>query len=144
MKSMIFSVLLIVSSAVYAVSGNIQTDDSLSATTAEKGRVSRSNFTSHVENHEPVDSLLSLSNQQSVVYYFSELLFLKGQTVIHRWEYGGKVIADVKFTAGGDRWRVWSKKTLSPSSLGEWRVSILDQTGRVLATSNLLYTQASQ
>jgi len=145
MKYLMFWVLLLGNTAVMSVTGvitegDLSTDDSAMV---EKGRVSRSYFTSMVKNHEPVDNLLSLSSKQRVIYFFTELVQLNNQVVTHRWEYKGKLIADVKFNVKGNRWRVWSKKTLRPDWLGEWRVTVIGQNGQVLGTGKFEYTEAN-
>ncbi len=92
-----------------------------------KGKVSRSAFTSDVVNREPVDDIVLLDNGATSIYFFTELKFLQGRTIVHRWEYNGKVQAEVSFKVGGPRWRVYSKKTLYPSQQGEWTVIVKDQ-----------------
>ncbi len=110
----------------------------------QAGTVRRANFTSNIIEHEPVDNLLSLSNTETTVYFFTELRGFSGQTVTHRWHYKDEVLADVAFDVGGQRWRVWSKKTLLPSWLGDIHVDVLDEQGQVVSTAVLSYTEASQ
>ncbi len=106
------------------------------------GEVVRAAFTSAVVDREPVDSILTLGNGESHVYCFTELRGLAGQRVTHRWEYEGKVMAEVSFDVGGWRWRVWSRKNLRPEWHGRWRVSVVDASGRVLAQRDLAYESA--
>ena len=96
-------------------------------------------FTTAVENREPVDAVSFLSNDQTRITFFTDLRNLRGQVVFHRWQYGGDVVADVRFEVGGDRWRVWSNKTLMPEWLGDWRVSVVMESGEVLATEAFTY-----
>ncbi len=107
-----------------------------------EGEVVRAAFTSAVVDREPVDSILTLGNGESHVYCFTELRGLAGQRVTHRWEYEGKVMAEVSFDVGGWRWRVWSRKNLRPEWHGHWRVSVVDEAGRVLAQRDLSYESA--
>lgn len=146
MRLVTFIFLFALSMPGFAVTGTIPADEAvpdIKGQGVDLGRVSRSHFTSGIKNHEPLDNLLSLSNQQNSVYYFSELLNLKGETITHRWEYDGKVIADVTFKVGGIRWRVWSKKTIFSNWTGEWKVSVLNQQGKVLASHILNYTDVN-
>lgn len=147
MRLMFFTFLFVLGMPAFAVTGTIPADEVIPEIEVQKvdsGKVSRSHFTSGIKNHEPLDNLLSLSNQQNIVYYFSELLDLKGKTITHRWEYDGKVIADVTFKVGGNRWRVWSKKTIFSNWTGEWKVSILNQQGKMLTSNTLNYTEVNQ
>lgn len=105
--------------------------------------IARAQFASGIVEREPVDAIDSVfyatGNDTDQVYYFTELVGLKGKTVTHRWEYEGEVIATVAFEVGGDRWRVYSRKTLLPSMTGPWRVVILDDEGNTLQTDEFTY-----
>ncbi len=101
--------------------------------------VKRAVFTSGIENREPVDRLLSLSNNVTEVIFFTELRDLQGHRVVHRWTHGDRTMAEVGFDVGGPRWRVWSSKRLDPAWVGEWRVQVVDQDGTVLAEERLQY-----
>lgn len=112
------------------------------APSAAAGEVVRALFTSAVQGREPVDNVLTLGANESHVYCFTELRGFAGQRVTHRWEYEGEVMAEVVFDVGGWRWRVWSRKNLLPQWRGQWRVSILDENGRVLLQRSLAYEPA--
>ncbi len=86
------------------------------------GEVARGQFTSAIDQREPVDEITTLSNNADKVYFFSELRDLQGQTVTHRWLFAGKVMAEVPFNVKGPRWRVNSSKTLLPGWIGDWTV----------------------
>ena len=107
------------------------------------GTVARATFTKGVEDREPVDSVDALSTDDSKVYYFTELRDMAGQTVTHRWEHDGKVMAEVPFTVNGARWRVFSSKNLEPSWTGEWKVSVVDEAGGTLAVNTFTYEKSA-
>lgn len=109
------------------------------AAPAEAGSVVRALFTSGVVDREPTDRLDELGSDASQIFYFTELHELAGHTVVHRWEHGGEVKAEVPFTIGGPRWRVFSSKKLDPSWLGEWTVTVLDEDGRTLHEDRFVY-----
>lgn len=108
---------------------------------AETG-VSRSAFTTGIENREPVDKITKLSNDHTKIYFFTEISDMYGHSITHRWELAGEVKAEVTFNVGGDRWRVWSSKTLDPSWVGDWQVSVVDEGGNVLAQEGFSYVAA--
>jgi len=108
------------------------------------GRVERASFTTGVVEREPQDSVTSLSNDNVQVLYFTEIRDAEGDTVIHRWEWNGQVMAEVTFEVRGPRWRIHSSKSLDPSWLGEWTVTTVDASGRVLQTDAFVYEEASQ
>ena len=105
-----------------------------------RGSVVRSVFTTAVKDREPVDKLNNAKSDAEHVYFFTELRDMSGQTAIHRWEHNGKVAAEVKFNVRGPRWRVWSSKTFSPNATGEWKVSVINGAGEVIAEDMMDYT----
>lgn len=108
---------------------------------AETG-VSRTAFTSAIENKEPVSNLQSISTGVRRVYFFTELTGLNGHRITHRWEYNGKVFAEVAFDIGGNRWRTWSSKNILPSWTGTWQVSVLDEGGNIIELSSFEYVES--
>lgn len=105
-----------------------------------RGSVVRSVFATEIKDREPVDKLNNTKTDHSHVYYFTELRDMSGQTAVHRWEHDGKVVAEVKFKVRGPRWRVWSSKTFAPNATGEWKVSVVNGAGDVIASDMLDYT----
>ena len=112
------------------------------AAPTQTGTVARSVFTTGITDHEPVDSISKLGTDNSKVYFFTELKDMDGQQVTHRWEYNGKVMAEVPFQVGGSRWRVFSSKTLDNVWQGEWKVSVIDQSGGTLSVNTFTYEPA--
>ncbi len=106
------------------------------------GVISRATFTSGIVDREPIDEIRSLTNAHSTVYFFTEFSGLQGQTLTHRWSYGGETVAEVPFTIGGPRWRVYSSKQFLPGFLGTWTVTVHDVAGRELARYVLDYLAA--
>ena len=110
------------------------------APASTSGAVSRSVLTSGISDREPIDRVTGLTNNVTRIYYFTELIDLEGETVAHRWEYNGQVMAEVAFDVGAARWRVSSSKNLDPIWLGEWTVSVVDSQGNSLHVDHFLYT----
>lgn len=104
------------------------------------GTVTRSAFTSSIEDREPVDTLQQMNAMDQKVYFFTELRDMEGQTATHRWELNGDVMAEVAFEVKGSRWRVWSSKNLQPEWTGEWKVSVLNSANEVISETNLNVT----
>lgn len=119
------------------------TDAMQSSVSQAAGQIARSTLTRAIEDHEPVDSLTSLSNDSTVLYYFTDVRDMAGQTVTHRWEYGDQVMAEVKFEIGGPRWRIYSSKNLQPGWTGDWKVSVIDAAGNPLTVNTFVYTEAA-
>ena len=108
-----------------------------------RGSVVRSAFTRDVDQREPTESLQNLTNENGQVKFFTELRDMGGQTAIHRWEYEGKVVAEIEFDVKGPRWRVWSSKSLVPQWTGDWKVSVINGAGEVISEKNLSYDIAT-
>ncbi|HSW51997.1 MAG TPA: DUF2914 domain-containing protein [Sulfuricaulis sp.] len=103
------------------------------------GVVTRSQFTRDIENLEPVDSVSTLTSDVTRVAYFTEIHDMAGETVLHRWEYNGKIILEVPIKVGASRWRAYSTKTLDPAWTGEWKVSVVDAAGGTLSVNTFSY-----
>lgn len=101
--------------------------------------VARAVFTTGIDNREPVDQVSQLPGTANQIYFFTELRNMEGQSITHRWEYGGEVMAEIGFDIGGPRWRIWSSKTLMPAWGGEWTVSVVSSSGEVIASESFTY-----
>ena len=98
----------------------------------------RAHFTSGVAEREPVDRIDQIGGDRPRVYYFTEFRGYAGRTLTHRWEYRGRLMAEVRHRVDANRWRAWSSKRLLPQWEGEWSVSVVDEEGDVLRTDTLL------
>jgi hypothetical protein len=105
--------------------------------------VARAVFARSIALREPQDVLSSLDPDAQEIFFFSELLGMEGQTVRHRWELDGEVMAEVAFEVGGSRWRVYSSKRLLPGQSGSWTVSVVDGSGKLLRSETLSRALAS-
>lgn len=105
--------------------------------------VVRSRFTRAIRNREPVDDVVRLPNSVDHVYYFTEIRGMTGKTIVHRWMYHGRVMAEVRFHIGGPRWRVYSRKTLDPKQLGRWTVVVTNGSGWPLHAEMFDYVAAT-
>ena len=103
--------------------------------------IARATVTTGVIDREPVDEVKTLMNDSSMVYFFTELTGMKGDSVTHRWTFNGQVMGEVPFEVRGPRWRVWSSKNLDSIWLGKWKVSVVDEGGNVLQTKEFHYTE---
>jgi hypothetical protein len=106
----------------------------------KQSRILRMQFTSAVENREPVDNLTEFNSGTSErVYCFTELTNPPGQVVTHSWEYRGEVIGKTRLYVNAPHTRVWSSRLLTPDRPGSWTVVIMDSSGKILAERTLDY-----
>lgn len=144
-KSIVLVSGIFMTTPVFAVDGSKPeaTDHQQAAApadpTSNAGTIARSALTTAVDNREPVDSINKLTTENEKIYYFTELKDMEGQQVTHRWEYNGKVMAEVPFKVGGSRWRVYSSKKLDSDWQGEWKVSVIDANGGTLGVNTFTY-----
>ena len=97
-------------------------------------------FTTAVENREPVDQVTFVSNDVRKIFFYSDLREMAGQTVTHRWIYDGEIVSQVPFEVRGPRWRVWSSKELFEDWIGDWTVEIVGGNGEVIAAETFTYS----
>jgi hypothetical protein len=109
---------------------------------AAKGQVQKATFTTGVENHEAKDSIDSLTNDQTRIFFYAVLVNLQGQEVTFRWSYNDVTQAEVKQTPTSMRYRTNTSKTLDPSKLGTWKVEVMDASGDVLTSKTFEYKKA--
>jgi hypothetical protein len=89
-----------------------------------------------MDNGEPAGEIgpaLALRpDQTEALYYLTELRGMAGQTVTHRWEYRGEVVAERDYVVGGNRWRVFSEQPVGFEQTGDWRVAVSAADGSLL------------
>jgi hypothetical protein len=103
--------------------------------------VTLAQFTTEIEDQEPVDSISFLDTQKSEIIFFTDVQGFAGETLVHRWEYQGQVMSEVPFDVQEDHWRGWSSKQLLPDWLGDWTVSVVKSDGEVIAAESFSYSQ---
>ena len=109
-------------------------------TDVQTDNIARAVFTSNIVDREPIDDISTLSSSHGEIFYFTELKNLEGQIITHRWEYNGKVMAEVQFDVGAPRWRVYSSKKVLPEWTGEWVVTVLDDSNNILTSDSVTLT----
>jgi hypothetical protein len=91
-------------------------------------QVERSQLTSSIENREPTDDLEGLvqgqNDEMKRVYFFTQVIGLANQQIIHRWLYEGEEKAVVALNIGGDNWRTYSSKSVPSYWQGKWQVQV--------------------
>ncbi len=104
--------------------------------------VMHAQFTTGISNREPADDVSTLDSSHDQVFFFTELKDAEDQTIIHRWEFNGKTVAEVTPQPKAAHWRTWSSKKLMPDQTGTWTVEVVDDSGKVLMSKSFDYTQA--
>jgi len=120
-----------------STSNQTEQAEQTSASNIDISNITRAQFTTGIVDHEPTDNVTSIPNSSNKIFFFTDLRNLKGQTITHRWDHDGKTMAEINFNIGGDRWRVYSIKSLKPEWTGTWTVSIVDDKGQTIKTDQL-------
>lgn len=106
------------------------------------GYVTLAQFTTEMEDGEPMNSIAFLDNEQREIIFFSEAEGFAGTQLIHRWEYKGQVMVEVPFEVDADPWQGWSSKQLMPEWVGDWTVSVVKPDGEVIAAESFSYSKS--
>jgi hypothetical protein len=117
---------------------------------ASPGQVARAQFTTGIDGSEPVNSVRSVFSTDGQVfsldgrplerlYYFTEIENMQGETVTHRWEHEGEVVAETSFDIAANSLPIYSSENLPPAMPGEWRVVVTDGQGNVIRTDRFSY-----
>lgn len=103
------------------------------------GSVATATFTSQVADGAPVDYRETFENTTRVVFYYTEVLNLHGQTIKHRWKLDGKVMQEVPIAVRREREAVWSKSDMQPEWTGAWTVEVVNGRGEVIQVDSFAY-----
>lgn len=103
--------------------------------------VARLILTSGIKNREPVDDLGTKidGNLEQTIYVFSDIRNMAGQRLTHRWLLNGREVAKINLAIGGIRWRTYSRKTITPEMVGQWRIELLNSDGDLLTSHKFDY-----
>jgi len=99
-------------------------------------RVVRALLTTGVENKEPLDVIGSPvivnKNKATGLFYFTEIIDMKGEDLYHRWLWNDKLIYNREINILGNRWRTTTSKKIPYSKAGNWSVRLVNNEGIVL------------
>ncbi len=97
--------------------------------------VARAVLVSEINNKDPVGEiilpLVVKKDQASGVFYFTEIINMKGKTLFHQWQRDGNLVYERKVKILGNRWRVSTSKLITYSKTGTWTVRLVDRQGVV-------------
>lgn len=103
---------------------------------AVRGRVVRAVLASDVAGNEPVDALtspLTLSRKKPTwIYYFLELVDMKGMGVYHEWRLDGRLVSRKKVNISENFWRTASRQVFRHTTRHNWTVRLVAEDGSVL------------
>ncbi|MCK5121765.1 MAG: DUF2914 domain-containing protein [Methylococcales bacterium] len=99
-------------------------------------RIARALLTTKLNNKEPVDKItppvIVNKSQATGIYYFTEIINMKGHALYHQWLWNDNIIFKRKINILGDRWRAATGKLITYAKQGVWRVRLVDKQGVIL------------
>lgn len=99
-------------------------------------QVVRARLTHKIAKNEPGSPIslpLKINRKEAIgVYYFAELKGMKGQTVYHEWLLNDNTVSRKKVNISSDPWRTSSKQAITYTMNNDWKVRIVDDSGKVL------------
>jgi len=100
-------------------------------------RISEIVITSKIVKGKPIDSIKRLSSgTDKNLYCFTRTVAPAGaETKIrHVWYNGADKAGEFELPVKGEKWRTYSKKLIQKGLAGDWRVEVLDSSGKLLKT----------
>jgi len=99
-------------------------------------RIARALLTTGISNKEPLGIIASpvivSKNKATAVFYFTEIVDMKGLYLYHRWLWNDQIQYNRKINILGDRWRAATSKTISYAKAGNWSVRLVNNGGIIL------------
>jgi len=107
------------------------------------GNLAKAQFTTHINKHNPVDNIRRLDTGFKSVYFFVDVRDCNGCDIEHEWWYKGRKVGSVEGEIKSDRYRWWSKKTLTKDFLGDLTVKVI-LDGNEVYSKTVTYYKASR
>lgn len=92
-------------------------------------------ITSKLVKGKPIDSIKRLSSgTDKNLYCFTRTVAPEGfeGNIKHLWYKGDEKVGDYTLPVKGVKWRTYSKKAIQKGWAGDWRVDVVDESGRLL------------
>jgi len=123
---------------------NAETKKPASGAVTDSTHIKRATFTDAIVDREPGLIIDQLTTDVERVYFFTEVVDMAGAQIKHQWIYKDEVVVEVPIQIGGPRWRCYSSKKLLPSWVGEWKVAVVDETGKKLYEDKFAYVAPTE
>ncbi|MBS3953980.1 MAG: DUF2914 domain-containing protein [Methylomicrobium sp.] len=113
-----------------------QVESRASAPSSQKQyKVARALLTSGIHDNQPMDEVVSpirvAKSKATGIFYYTELVNMKGLKLYHQWLHDGKEKLRTPLLVKQDHWRVSTSKLFTPAAEGSWSVRLIDQQGKI-------------
>ncbi len=98
--------------------------------------VTRALLAKGIYRKEPVGNiefpLVLNKTEAKSVFYFTEIIDMKGKYLYHQWLRGNQLVYKRKINILGNRWRASTSKLIPYSKAGDWTVRLVNKQGVIL------------
>jgi hypothetical protein len=94
-------------------------------------------ITSKIVKGKPIDSIKRLSSSTDKnLYCYTRTAAPAGtdSSIKHIWYKGDEKVGEYTLPVKGEKWRTYSKKSIQKGWSGDWRVEVIDASGKLLKT----------
>jgi hypothetical protein len=104
--------------------------------------ISRAGFTSSINEREPAGFVRSLTDEEGVRYFYTEISGAERPlTIIHYWFADGQLlVVDELSVEPSERWRTWSSKDGARTSASHWKVLVVEKESGCIFHSQSIRT----
>ena len=98
-----------------------------------------------IYKRSPIKPGREFSNKVDSLYCYTKISNSgKKQELQHIWYHNDREITRVRYNIKPSfNYRSWSKKTIYPENIGDWRVDVVDEDGDVLGSTSFIITVSS-
>ena len=105
-------------------------------------KVNRIAIAKTIENKEPVEVSKAFKNNINKLYCFTEIITDKYPTkVVHIWLYNDNIVAEIPLQVNSKKWRTYSSKIITPTSLGNWKVEVYSEDGKLIDSTSFIINE---
>ncbi len=99
----------------------------------------------NIKNRNPIGIGEIFSNSVDSLYCFTKIENLgKKMEVRHVWYYENQIMTQVRYNVKKSNvYRSWTKKTISPFQIGNWRVEVQDHNGTIIGSKGFKIKKSS-
>jgi len=98
-----------------------------------------------IQNRKPVDIGVEFANSVDSLYCYTRIQNLgKKKEVRHIWYFENQIMTQVRYNVKKSNiYRSWTKKTILPYHVGNWRVDVQDQNGTIIGSKKFRITTST-
>ena len=104
--------------------------------------VTRAGFTSNINEREPAGFVRSLTDEEGVRYFYTEISgVVQPLTIIHYWFADGQLlVVDELPVEPSERWRTWSSQDGTHTGASHWKVLVVEKESGCIVHSQSIRT----